>query len=53
MCVDSLIIFVCRNPNWEVTPSVLEPSYVIMWLLHERFDFPLKSPRTVVRKGYS
>ena len=46
-CVGSLII--CCNPNWEVTPSVLEPWYVVISLLHQRLDFALKSPRATVR----
>ena len=48
MCVGSLIIY--SNPNWEVTPSILEPSYVVMLSLHQRFVFALKSPRKTVRK---
>ena len=47
--MDSLII--CCNPNWEVTQSVLEPSYVVISLLHQGLDFALKSPRMTVRKG--
>ena len=50
ICVDSLIIY--RNTNWEVTPSILEPSYVVMSLLYQRLDLALKSPRMTVRKGY-
>ena len=34
MCVGFLII--CSNQNWEVTPSILEPSYVVMSLLYQR-----------------
>ena len=49
MCVSFSIIY-C-NPNWEVTPSILEPSYVVMSLLDQRLNFALKSPRTIVRKG--
>ena len=49
MCVGSLII--CRNPNWEVTPSILEPSYVVMLLLYQRLDFALKLPR-MTEKDY-
>ena len=49
MRVVSLII--CYKPNWEVTPSVLEHSYVVMSLLYQRPDFALTSPRTTVRKG--
>ena len=43
MCVDSLII--CCNPNVEVIPSILEPLYVVLSLLNQRFDLTLKSPR--------
>ena len=49
MCVGSLII--CSNPDWEVTPPILESSYVVMSLLYQRLVFALKSPRTTVRKG--
>ena len=47
--VGSLIT--CCNPNWVVTPSNLEPSYVVISLLHQRLDFALKWPRMRVRKG--
>ena len=54
ICVGSLIIY--SNPNWEVTPSILEPSYVVMSLLYQRLVFTFKSPRTKrrysVRKGF-
>ena len=43
MCVDSLII--CCNPNVEVIPSIVEPSYVVLSLLNQRFDLTLNSPR--------
>ena len=49
MCVSCLTIF--SNPNWEVTPSILEPLYEVMSLLNYRHVFVLKSPRTTVRKG--
>ena len=49
MCAGFLID--CSNPNFEVTPSILEPSYVIMSLFCQRPVFTLKSPRTTVRKG--
>ena len=48
ICVDSLII--CCNPDVEVIPSILEPSYVVLWPLNQRFDLALKSPRTTVKK---
>ena len=41
----------CYYPNWEVTPSILEPSCVIMSLLYQRLGFALKPPRRTVRKG--
>ena len=46
ICVGSLII--CCNPNVEVIPSILEPSYVVLSPLNQRFDLALKSPRTVL-----
>ena len=49
ICVGSLIN--CSNPNWEVAPSILEPSYVVIPLLYQRLVFALKSPRATVRKG--
>ena len=48
-CVGSLIIYF--NPNWEVTPSILEPSYLVMSILYQRLVFTLKSARTTVKKG--
>ena len=45
----SLIIYF--NPNWEVTPSILEPSYLVMSILYQRLVFTLKSARTTVKKG--
>ena len=42
--VGSLII--CCNPNVEVIPSILEPSYVVLSSLNQRFDLALKSPIT-------
>ena len=48
ICVDSLII--CCNPNAEVIPSILEPSYVALSPLNQWFDLALKSPRTTVKK---
>ena len=44
MFVDSLIIY-C-NPNVEIIPSILEPSYVVLSLLNQRFDLALNSPRS-------
>ena len=49
ICVGSLII--CYNPEVEVMPSILEPSYVVLSPLNQRFDIVLKSPRTTVKKG--
>ena len=47
--VGSLII--CCNPNVELIPSILEPSYVVVLSpLNQRFDLALKSPRTTVKK---
>ena len=46
ICVGSLII--CCNPNIEVIPSLLEPLYVVLLPLNQRFDFALKSPRAIV-----
>ena len=40
ICVGSLII--CSNPNVEVRPSILEPSYVVLSPLNQRFDLALK-----------
>ena len=51
MCVGCLIIF-C-NPVWEITPSILESSCVVMSLLYKRLDFALKSSRATVRKELS
>ena len=48
ICVGSLII--CCNPNVEVIPSILEPSYVVLSPLNHRFDLAVKSPRTTVKK---
>ena len=48
ICVGSLII--CCNPNVEVIPSILEPSYVVLSPLNQRFDLALKSPRATVEK---
>ena len=45
-CVGSLIG--CCNPNWEVTESILEPSYDVLSPLNKRFD--LISPRTTGKK---
>ena len=47
--VCSLII--CCSPNWEVTPSILEPAYGVMWLLYQRLDFALKSPKMTATKA--
>ena len=48
ICVGSLII--CCNPNVEVIPSILEPSYVVLLPLNQTFDLALKSPRTTIKK---
>ena len=48
VCVGSLVI--CCNPNVELIPSILEPSYVALSPLNQRFDLALKSPRTTVKK---
>ena len=49
LCADSLII--CCNPNVEVIPSILEPSYVVLSSLNQRFDLAFKPPRATVKKG--
>ena len=46
MC--SLII--CCNPNADVIPSILEPSYVVLLPLNQRVGLALKSPRITVKK---
>ena len=38
-CVGSLIS--CCSLNWEVMPSIFEPSYDVLSLLHQRFDLTL------------
>ena len=48
ICVSSLIIY-C-NPNVEVRTSILEPSYVDLSPLNQRFELALKSPRTAIKK---
>ena len=48
-CVGSLII--CCNPNWQITPWILEPSYIVISLFYQRLDFTLKSPRMTARNG--
>ena len=48
ICVSSLII--CCNANVEVIPSILEPSYVVLSPLNQRFDLASKSPRATVKK---
>ena len=48
ICVGSLII--CCNPNVELIPSILEPSYVVLSPLNQGFYLTLKSPRTTVKK---
>ena len=48
ICVGSLII--SCNSNAEVIPSILEPSYVALSPLNQRFDLALKSPRTTAKK---
>ena len=49
MCMGFLII--SSNQNWEVTPSILESSYVVMSLLYQKLVFALKSPRAIAGKG--
>ena len=46
-CVGSLIS--CCNPNWEVIPSIFEPSYDGLSLLHQSFDLTLKSIRVAAK----
>ena len=48
ICAGSIII--CCNPDAEIIPSILEPSYVVLSPLNQRFDFALKSTRTTVKK---
>ena len=48
ICAGSFIV--CCNPNVEVITSILEPSYVVLSPLNQRFDLALKSPRTTVKK---
>ena len=48
-CVGSLVSR-C-SPNWEVMPSIFEPSCYVLSLLHQKFDLTLKLPRTTVKKG--
>ena len=48
MCLGFLIM--CCNPSWEVTPSVIDRSNVVMLLLYQRPNFALKSPIMKVRK---
>ena len=48
ICIGSLIF--CCNPYVEVISSILEPSYVVLSPLNQRFDLALKSPRTTVKK---
>ena len=50
MWVGSVINY-CR-PNWEVTASNLEPSYVVSSCLYQFQDFVLKWPGTTVRNGF-
>ena len=47
-CVGSLII--CCYPIIEVTPSILEPSHVVLSPLIKRFDLALKSLRITAKK---
>ena len=49
ICVGSLII--CCNPNVQVMPSILEPSYVVLSPLNQTFDLVLKSQRTTVKNS--
>ena len=48
MCLDSLTN--CYYLSWEITPSILESPCVIMSILYQRLDFPLKPPRRTVGK---
>ena len=48
ICVGSLII--CCIPNAEIMPSILEPSYIVLSPLNQRFDLALKSPRKTIKK---
>ena len=48
ICVGSLII--CSNPNVDVIPSILDPSYVVLSPLNQIFDLALKSPRKTLKK---
>ena len=48
ICIGSLIF--CCNPYVEVISSILEPSYVVLSPLNERFDLALKSPGTTAKK---
>ena len=50
MWVGSLIN--CCRPNFEVTASILEPSYVVLSRLYQFEDLVLKSPRATVRNGF-
>ena len=43
-------LIICCNLNVAVIPSILEPSYVVLSPLNQRFDLALKSPRTTVKK---
>ena len=48
---DYCSLIICSNSNWEVTPSILKPLYVVMSLFYQSLGFALKSPRMTVRKG--
>ena len=41
----------CCSPSWDVMPSIFEPWYDVLSLLHQRFYLTLKLPRRTVRKG--
>ena len=39
------------NPNWEATPSILEPSFVVLsFFLYQGFDLALKSSRPILKQ---
>ena len=50
MWVGSLID--CCRQNYEVTASILEPSYFVSLWLYQLKDLVLKSPRTTIRNGF-
>ena len=50
ICVGSLMS--CCNPKFDVKPSILEPSYVVLSDLHQVFSLALKSPKITIKKGF-